>query len=67
MERWKAVVTKYTCIIAYKIELLELVSIKILPHNNDLVFKFINYYSSIKDNDAVADITSFVISQSPSE
>ena len=50
-----------------KTELLELVSIKILPHNNDLVFKFINYYSSIKDNDAVADITSFVISQSPSE
>lgn len=50
-----------------KTELFELISLKILPHNNDLVFKFINYYSSIKDNDAVADITSFVISQSPSE
>ena len=50
-----------------KTELLELISLKILAHNNDLVFKFINYYSSIKDNDTVADITSFVISQSPSE
>lgn len=50
-----------------KNELLELISLKILPHNNDLVFKFVNYYSSIKDNSTVTDITNFVISQSPSD
>lgn len=50
-----------------KNELLELISLKTLPHNNNLVFKLINYYSSIQDTNTVTDITNFVISQSPSE
>lgn len=47
-----------------KNQLLEIISLKLLPINNPIIFKFIKHYIEQGDTDTIKDLTNFIETQS---